>query len=428
MTRPATTLIAGRAAYAGTAKAHGYHPTSVFLVAIAAYAILQSAATVLGSGVLKALSYGVAISIFMIMLLVCAFQPQQRARFADLWLAAALYYIGVTCSLVVNHGALEYGDLLKMLLAPAFLLFGAAAEGNRSAWLWNDPWARLCFGVLAVLPVLVWLVQVVTGAGAGGEELSLLGAGREFSIFTNRNNAALYAVALLALYNVLAGRPVKNLLVILTVAAIFGTLGVLAAVIVALCISVARLRAALYALPVFIAVAALYLAVPELVIFKRITPVLDSFLLLVDGRIHLASVTYGELVVRLQTTDLSFLFRLKHWWNLLQIFADGSIYQQLFGFGIGSPALLSDIRLVPHNDYLRYLFECGVLGLLGFAALMALIVYHCGRRWEAVPVLAIVFYFFSENLINNYLAMVTFYFCAGALTTRLRSEHVTPTT
>jgi hypothetical protein len=69
-----------------------------------------------------------------------------------------------------------------------------------------------------------------------------------------------------------------------------------------------------------------------------------------------------------------------------------------------------------------------VLGLLGFAALMALIVYHCGRRWEAVPVLAIVFCFFSENLINNYLAMVTFYFCAGALAIRVRSEHVTPTT
>jgi O-antigen ligase len=139
-----------------------------------------------------------------------------------------------------------------------------------------------------------------------------------------------------------------------------------------------------------------------------------------DGTINLNTATYADLVRILNTTDLSFIFRLKHWLNLLNIFQNGSGFDWMFGFGIGSSVALSDIRLVPHNDYLRYLFETGYISLIGFAMFMWTIMYNCGRRWESVPLFTITIYFFSENLINNYIAMSIFYFCAGALVLRIK--------
>jgi len=74
--------------------------------------------------------------------------------------------------------------------------------------------------------------------------------------------------------------------------------------------------------------------------------------------------------------------------------------------------------MLPHHDYLRMRLGCGIAGLAGFAALLGSIVYQNGRRWESVPLCIIAFYFFSENLVNNYLAMALFYFCAGSLAIR----------
>jgi hypothetical protein len=139
-----------------------------------------------------------------------------------------------------------------------------------------------------------------------------------------------------------------------------------------------------------------------------------------DGTINLNTATYADLVRILNTTDLSFIFRLKHWLNLLNIFQNGSGFDWMFGFGIGSSVALSDIRLVPHNDYLRYLFETGYISLIGFTTIILTMIYNCGRRWESVPLFTVAIYFFSENLINNYLAMSIFYFCAGVIVLRIK--------
>src|SRR5690606_6882954 len=111
---------------------------------------------------------------------------------------------------------------------------------------------------------------------------------------------------------------------------------------------------------------------------SRITPVVQSLVLLHEGAINLRAVTFGQLVEILGTTDLSFLFRLKHWLNLWDLYASASGYEWLFGLGIGSSVALSSIGMVPHNDYLRMLFECGIVGLAGFVAMIGSIVYLSG--------------------------------------------------
>lgn len=405
------------------AKSRESDPTLLFLYGIAGYVSILCAATLLQSELLKQTAYAVAISMFVAAIAIAALLQQESRSAARFGFALCLYYSGVGASLILHHANPEIPDLLKFIMAPAFLLVGAAFEANRPGCLWERPQTRILFWSLAVLPVLVWLWQ--RGIGDSSIEVnaeSLSGEGTDFSIFANRNNAALYAVTLLALFNVLSGRAVKSTLLILGICSAFGTLGVLVAGIIALTVSVAGLKAVTAILFACVAGAIAYTFAPELPGLDRINAVISSVVLLWGGSIDLHTVTFGQLVQLLDTTDLSFLFRLKHWLNLIEIYQNGSAYEWLFGLGVGSSVLVSELGFVPHNDYLRFLFECGLLGLLGFASIVGIIIHSCGRQWEAVPFLIIALYFFSENLVNNYLAMTIFYFCAGSLVTRITEE------
>src|SRR5690606_37633297 len=291
-------------------------------------------------------------------------------------------------------------SVLKLIMAPAFFLIGGAYEANRTTWIWAKPEIRLLFWSLAVLPLLVLVWQTVTGTGGLVAQSAYDSSedGIAFGIFTNRNNAALYAVCLLALYNVLSGRPVRNALFILALCAVFGTLGVLVAAVSALAITVGGRGAIKILGLVGAAIVTAYLLLPEAPGLSRITPVLQSLVLLHDGAINLRTVSFGELVEILGTTDLSFLFRLKHWLNLWDLYASASPYEWLFGLGIGSSVALPISGMLPHHDYLRMRLGCGIAGLAGFAALLGSIVYQNGRRWESVPLCIIAFYLFSEIL------------------------------
>lgn len=395
-------------------------PTGLFLNTVVAYALLQSIASLTGSGTLKLVANLSAFVIFMIMIVNWAFLPKKQHIFIGFSIALSVYYFGMLGSTLMHLSRVEYADLLKMLMAPAFLLFGIAFESNRRTWLWDKPNTRLLFWSLIIMPFLVWLWQLAIGATSFNS--SSFGAVREVAFFANRNNAALYAVTLLAFFNVLSGRPIKNVLIYFGAGVMFGTLGVLLALVLSLIISTAKLNTIKYFILAFLLFAALYFLAPDLWIFSRISPVINSFIYIYNGTINLNTATYADLVRILHTTDLSFIFRLKHWLNLLNIFSGGSEFEWLFGFGIGSSVRLSDIGLVPHNDYLRYLFETGFITLIGFVMMIAIIALNCGRRWESVPLVTIALYFFSENLINNYLAMSIFYFCAGALVLRIKSD------
>ena len=388
--------------------------TVLFLAQFTAYVLLFALAVVAQSGLLKVIANVYAVVIFGLV----AFAWMTRAHPASRWATAVVvcwlvYMTGIACSLIVNPSNILWGDLVKLSLAPAFLIFGAAFERSRgAAFLWQRPIVRVLFGLLVVVPLLTWAAQLVqSGFQVDGV--------RETSIFANRNNAAVYAVTLLGIYTVITGKPLRSLLLFMAVGVMFGTLGVLLAVVIALALTVARPRELALLLALVVAAAAGYALAPTFGPFARITPVVDSVRLLLEGRINLHSVTFAELVLALKTSDLSFIFRLKHWVDLLSEFARADAYHWLFGFGVGSSIRLSDMHLVPHNDYLRYLFEFGVVTLAGFVGMIGLVLARCGRRWETVPLLVVVVYLFSENLTTNYTAIAFFYFTAGVLSERL---------
>jgi hypothetical protein len=219
----------------------------------------------------------------------------------------------------------------------------------------------------------------------------------------------------LAFFTLLSKNEISSPIIYLGVGLMCGTLGLALAVMLALLISTGSVKHLFASLVLAIFVIMVSFIFPDLGSATRIKPVLDSIALLASGKIDLETVTYGQLVQILNTTDLSFLFRLKHWLNIINIFINGNATEWFFGFGAGASVLLSTTHLVPHNDYLRMLFEFGMIAFFGFIVFIISIVISIGRGWQLVPFLSICIYFFTENLINNYIAMILFFFSAGAI-------------
>lgn len=397
-------------------QGRGHDPVSLFLFSVTAYVTILCLATLSSSGILKALSYAAAFAIYLTMATVAAYLPKRRKIPLGFGYALALYYFGFIGSMAFNANALDYATAIKMMMAPSFLIFGASFESQNFSRSWNHMSSRAAFALLLIVPLVLWLWQLASGQMAFGSTGAV-------SIFANRNNAGLYAVTLVALLNVLREKPVASLIIYFIVGVGFGTLGVLLALLVSMTFAVGGARTYKYlAISLFAAIGVLYFAPLEYGIFARIKPVVDSLQLLWEGRVNIATVSYGDLVRLLNTSDLSFLFRLKHWLNLFSLMSGAPFENWIFGFGVGSSLRLSDAGLVPHNDYLRVLFECGPVAFVGFVSVIVLTLYRCGRGWIAVPMIAVAIYFFTENLIDNFVAMAVFFFCGGAVAYRANEK------
>lgn len=396
-------------------KAIWRDPHETFLRFVTTYVILLALSAALGSGIFRALSYLVAL----LMLFVLAVRSSGRKGGVldgmEYVLPLLLYYYGLTASIIYNYENLDWPATIKLSLAPIFLLIGAKIEARRASSVALTRRGWLLFGLVILLPVAVLALQLLKG-------VNVLARGADFSIFANRNNAGLFAVALLGLFTVYARRTPTNALIYMAVGASFGTLGVLLAIIFSLVLLVAKRENLLrYAIGAAVVAAAMFvLAINDVWIFARFKPVIGTLELLIDPRVHLPTMSYERLYHILDTTDLSLAFRIKHWYDLFEIFTTAPLFNWFFGMGVGASTRLSLAHTLPHNDFLKVLFECGIVTFIGFVTILAVMLTRLGRRWETVPFLAISLYMISENLIDNFLAMSIFYYAGGTLIYRLR--------
>ena len=86
----------------------------------------------------------------------------------------------------------------------------------------------------------------------------------------------------------------------------------------------------------------------------------------------------------------SALWRLIHWRDMMTMFVHGAWSSILFGNGIGSSSVLSGA--MAHNDYLRLLFENGILGLISTLGVWGLFFARsapgnagCSSPWRSMP-------------------------------------------
>lgn len=390
----------------------------IFLSFILAYVFFMAIASGFNSLLFKLLSLVVPFVMFLVLLLHSSTIFSREKYRSGYALAIGIYYYGFIASSMFNYETLNLPVFFKLLLAPAFVIFGSKIESAASGVGMSSRGVKLSLFLMIALPVAVLGWQLASG-------VNVYARGADFAIFANRNNAALYTVVLLSLYAVYMGAPLRRPFVYLLAGASFATLGVLVAVIVSLVLLVTNKRNFIRSIigMALAAAIAVSLAQYEIGVFSRFKPVIGTLDLLFFSSVDFRSLSYGQLVATLNTTDLSLAFRIKHWLNIYDIFVHGSHFHWFFGYGIGASEIKTLDHIVPHNDYLRYLFEGGVVTFLGFVGILATIVRRLGRRWETVPLLAIALYMISENLIDNFLAMAIFYYTAGVLTYRITREN-----
>jgi hypothetical protein len=385
------------------------------LGAMLIYVFFASVGTITGIGLIKGINYILAFCTTIYLLTIAGFS-KNRIVINKFTLILFLYYYALIGSIAFNHSNVDWATFFKMLLCPAFLYIGIKFEAATNVKVWSDRRVRFGFYALILLPIFVWAIQLTLGR-------IHLSAGEEVSIFVNRNNAALYAITLFAFYSALSKNNANSIFLYILAGISFGTLGVLLAIglsiFIAFFLNTKNIKLIISC--IFLALTLVLVLLVnrfEIGLLSRVYPVIDTICYIWQGKIDIALVSYADLVRLMKTSDLSFIFRLKHWYELLNIYLNGSIYETVFGFGIGSSELFTERHLVPHNDYLRYLFECGLVTFIAFLVINIKIVLNCGRGWALVPFLVVTIYFVSENLIGNFLAMSIYYFSAGAMVQR----------
>jgi hypothetical protein len=108
----------------------------------------------------------------------------------------------------------------------------------------------------------------------------------------------------------------------------------------------------------------------------------------------------------------SAVWRLAQWRRTIGAYADGTAEQQLLGFGVGSSIMILDT--LPHNEYLRILFEQGIAGLALFVFAWRRIILTAPRPVRYLG-LIVAIYSFSENNLDNFPFMSLFILLLSAV-------------
>ena len=140
-----------------------------------------------------------------------------------------------------------------------------------------------------------------------------------------------------------------------------------------------------------------------------------------------AQISYYDEERTLGTGSTSAIWRLAHWRRTLGIYADGTTAQHLLGFGIGSSPVI--LGILPHNEYLRVLFEQGIAGLFLFLFAWRLIILKAPPAVRYVGWIVAI-YSFSENNLDNFPFMSLFIlflsatelYSSTALRTRIKQD------
>ena len=119
--------------------------------------------------------------------------------------------------------------------------------------------------------------------------------------------------------------------------------------------------------------------------------------------LELKDVKFGDVVAVSGSSDLSLLFRIKHWLDIVFFLSNDYIF--LFGYGFDSVKFELPLNMAkyPHNDYLRIIAEAGLV----FFLILISRLYKLFNNIKNIEVKSFFIMFavitFSENMLNNFL-------------------------
>jgi hypothetical protein len=327
------------------------------------------------------------------------FQSSNNSATSIRFIAAACG--GVLLSLAFNASNSSITDALKYLSIYIFYAAGYACAGRTRSI------ETFYFCVLGALPILYKL----TIGDSQIPQVIIENLGNAFSYLYNTNIAVLYFAALIFALSDRLGRgaiPLQfaNAVLMGKVGAALATAGA-----IGLWIMFPLRKESILALSVAIVAGCIAVWSGAL---DRVLAVLDSMKLLVDlGADYVSRMSFGRLVELTGTTDLSGFFRVIHWANIVDIYSSSSLATMLFGYGIGQTINVTIMPYIPHNDYLRVLAEYGLVNFMVFVCFMLHVLRNLTTGPARVLFMVLLFYFFSENLIDHFPSMTLYFTYAG---------------
>ena len=304
-------------------------------------------------------------------------------------------------------GAIVKHVSLCVVMALARLLRLPVASESRMRWL-------LAFQILVIL--ILSITKDKGGVWDGGS--------RHSGLFANPNNLALIPFLLLFFINRKRDKLAIQLIahaVVIGVLAWSGTSGAVLAYAIGLAVHFQAEIPSLWRVPaiLFVSFGALLAAVllfgggsilPETRLTNQIVVMRRELSTVLGG----GEVAYYEQERVLGPGAASGIWRLVHWRRTLTTYLNGSPGELLVGFGIGSsPAYMGKL---PHNEYLRALFEQGIIGLALFLFIWTRIIRTAPRSVRYCG-LIVAIYSFSENNLDNFPFMALFVLCLSAVET-----------
>jgi len=299
---------------------------------------------------------------------------------------------------MVNVGRTDPVDVLKFVS-----IFVAYLAGRISRQSLRIPWLSvvLLVGIpLLLLPFGSRIYYVSEGLG----DLS-------FSYFMTRNAAVIYYTAVIFYLYSRLGRysvPIQ-----LLVAIAFGKIGAILGSVAAYIIWNVRfdIRAiALMAVGLIIGIVGFALGAFDRV-FVVMGPLWSDLTNLGPERI--SQMDYGDIALRTGSSDVSGYFRIKHWYNIWDIYSKCDYFQIIFGYGPGQTKIISDMKLVPHNDYLRILCEFGVANFILFISIIIIALRNLESNVLKSIFSVYVIYSMFDNLIDNFTSILMLFGGAG---------------
>ena len=318
-------------------------------------------------------------------------------------------------SALLNLGQTTLSYVLKILGFFVFFLFSffLPLKGQKQI-------SQILILIITLTPLAVLLFDIA------------LGNTSRSSVFVNRNTAGFYCLtASILIPNNFKNGKILFLFYLGLVVVLFNTLGLLLAVFITTLfvyykeISKQFIRNAprviLTSASVIVLLFILWPYIQQTNVYHRI---MGSFTLLsnlmsVYSIFSLPEVSYlTALKLGGSPENMSFLFRIKHWTEIISIYFSLDILTLFFGVGGDNLQNITLHKLRPHNDHLRLIVEFGIV--FYFAVLMFCYKIYKSLRSKllsitSIPILAIFLYMFTENLLDNFLGFSLLFSILGAL-------------
>jgi len=272
-------------------------------------------------------------------------------------------------------------------------------------------------GPLAAHVLTILLISLTIYRGASWD-----GGSRHSGLFDNPNNLALIPFLLLFLVDPVADGVTLRFAAhafVVAVLAFSGTSGAGVAYAIGLAVHLRgtisrKWRAFLYtSVSVSGLAVVIFLAMnggrvlPE----TRLTNQVSVMRLQIQNVLAGGDISYYEQERILGPGSASGIWRIAHWRRTFATYMNGTTGQRAFGFGLGSSARM--LGKLPHNEYLRILFEQGIIGFFLFVFAWHRIITTAPAHVRYIG-LIVAIYSFSENNLDNFPFMALLILCLSA--------------